>query len=75
MEERKVKKKTKFLDLSEIKVFLFYTKRILYISQIQSTGLSPAQLFMALNEAEIARQLTIIEFNIFSKIKVIFFFF
>eukprot|EP01119_Soliformovum_irregulare_P008636 TRINITY_DN2173_c0_g2_i1.p1 TRINITY_DN2173_c0_g2~~TRINITY_DN2173_c0_g2_i1.p1 ORF type:complete len:1338 (+),score=458.05 TRINITY_DN2173_c0_g2_i1:150-4016(+) len=53
-EEQTAKKKTQILELSEIKV---------------TDSRSPAELFMALNESEIARQLSIIEFKMFSKIK------
>jgi len=37
--------------------------------KIQDGGLSPAELFMVLNESEIARQLTLIDFKMFQKIR------
>ncbi len=58
MDEQQTKKKMKYLELNDLKVD-------------RGEGRSPAELFMALNESEIARQLCLIEFKIFSKIKVI----
>lgn len=55
------------LQLTELKVQPTYinTKSI----KISDEGRSPVVLFMALNESEIARQLTLIEFKMFVKIR------
>jgi hypothetical protein len=45
----------KYLELSELKV---------------TDNKSPAELFLLLNESEIARQMTLIEHRMFAKIKV-----
>eukprot|EP01117_Protostelium_nocturnum_P002117 TRINITY_DN1275_c0_g1_i2.p1 TRINITY_DN1275_c0_g1~~TRINITY_DN1275_c0_g1_i2.p1 ORF type:complete len:961 (-),score=434.76 TRINITY_DN1275_c0_g1_i2:148-3030(-) len=55
MEESKEKKKSKLGEMVDMKV--------------PDEQLTPAELFLALNESEIARQLTLIEFKIFAKIK------
>lgn len=55
-EELKEKKKSKMVEIVDLK--------------IPEEQLTPADLFMALNETEIARQFTLIEYKIFCKIKV-----